>query len=176
MASNPVFHVGDKVVYPNHGVAVVDQISSRANGFLPEQFYNLTIQGSGLKVMVPCRNANAVGLRGIAGAEEINRIFVYLADTNQPIIAEWRDRYRDYCEKMKTGSLMEAAEVLKSLLVQSKQKALGERDAKLLERTRYLLRNEIALGISCPEVEVEARLLAAVQKGSLEFPASPESD
>lgn len=158
------------MVYPNHGVAVVDQITSRPNGFLAEQYYNLTIQASGLKVMVPCRNAEVVGLRCVAGKEEIEEIFKYLGDAKQPVIAEWRDRYRDYCEKMKTGSLTEAAQVLKSLLVQGKTKPLGERDAKLLERTRHLLRNEIALGMGWPEADVEAKLMAAVGKGKLEFP------
>ncbi len=170
MKVGQIFRVGDKVVYPNHGVAVVDQISSQPNGFLAEQYYNLTIQSSGLKVMVPCRNAEVVGLRSVAGKEEIENIFVYLGDEEQPVIAEWRDRYREYCEKMKTGSLTEAAQVLKSLLVQSNNKPLGERDAKLLERTRHLLRNEIALAMGWPEAEAEARLTEAVRKGSLEFP------
>lgn len=172
MSSGQIFRVGDKVVYPNHGVALVDQISTRSNGFLAEQFYNLTISASGLKVMVPCRNSEVVGLRSVAGKDEIDAIFEYLGDAKQPVIAEWRDRYREYCEKMKTGSLTEAAQVLKSLLVQGKSKPLGDRDAKLLERTRHLLRNEIALSIGWSEAEVEARLLDAVRKGGLDFPAA----
>ena len=176
MAKNGMFQVGDKVIYPNHGVGVVDQISTRANGFMAESYYNLTIVASSLKVMVPCRNADAVGLRRMAEREEIDRVLAYLGEAKQPIVTDWRDRYREYCEKMKTGSLMETAEVMKSLLVQNSAKALGERDAKLLERTRHLMRNEIALGLGCSEAEVETLVLAAARKGNLEFPVAVAED
>ncbi len=170
MRSNPNFQVGDKVVYPNHGIGIVDQISTRSNGFQVERFYLLTIKASALKVMVPCGNATHVGLRSVVTQSEVERILCFLSDGNCSSNADWKERYREHCEKMKAGSLMEVAEVLKSLLVLSQKKPLGFREQKMLEKARYLLVNEIVQATGANEAGTDDALMDALAKAGLKFP------
>lgn len=170
MRSNPTFQVGDKVVYPNHGIGIVDQISTRTNGFQVERFYLLTIKASSLKVMVPCGNALTVGLRRVVQTDEVDAIFGFLSDGLCSSNADWKERYREHCEKMKAGSLMEVAEVLKSLLVLNKKKPLGFREQKMLEKARYLLVNEISQAATLTEDCVDERLLHSLETAELKFP------
>jgi CarD family transcriptional regulator len=164
------FRVGDKVVYPNHGVGVIEQISLRSNGFVTERFYLLNIRSSSLKVQVPCQNAAAVGLRGLVADEEMERILRFLSQAGESKNADWKERYREHMDKMKAGTLMEVAEVLKSLLVLHQQKELSVRERKTLERARYLLVNEMAQAKMCDELSVEDTVLAALLKADLKFP------
>jgi CarD family transcriptional regulator len=166
----PVFQVGDKVVYPNHGIGVVDQIATRTDGFQVQRFYMLTIKSNSLKVMVPCTNAGSVGLRSVVQQEEVDRIFIFLRDNNHSSNSDWKERYREHCEKMKAGSLMEVAEVMKSLLVLNQKKSLGFREQKMLEKARYLLVNEIAQATSEKELLIDEDLLLALNDAGLKFP------
>ena len=168
----PSFQVGDKVVYPNHGIGIVDQISTRTNGFQVERFYMLTIKASSLKVMVPCGNVLTVGLRRVVRQEEIDSIYAFLGDDPCSSNADWKERYREHCEKMKAGSLMEVAEVLKSLLVLAKKKPLGFREQKMLEKARYLLVNEITQAIGGDESTADDNMLAAFNGQNSSSPIS----
>lgn len=158
------------MVYPNHGIGVVDQISTRTDGFQVQRFYMLTIKSSSLKVMVPCINAVTVGLRSVVQPDEVARIFCFLSDGVCNSNADWKERYREHCEKMKAGSLMEVAEVMKSLLVLNQKKPLGFREQKMLEKARYLLVNEIAQATSAKESSIDEDLLLALDKAGLKFP------
>ena len=95
----PSFQVGDKVVYPNHGIGIVDQISTRTNGFQVERFYMLTIKASSLKVMVPCGNVLTVGLRRVVQQQEVDSIYAFLGDDNLSSNADWKVRYRGALRK-----------------------------------------------------------------------------
>lgn len=164
------FAVGDKVVYPNHGVGIIEQVAMRSNGFQTQRFYLLNIRSSSLKVTVPCENAAAVGLRKLVAAEEILRIFSFLGQAGIPKTADWKERYREHTDKMKAGSLMEVAEVMKSLLVLHQSKELSVRERKMLERARYLLVNEIAQSRGSAENDIDEMLLAALGQAELNFP------
>jgi CarD family transcriptional regulator len=166
----PSFQVGDKVVYPNHGIGIVDQIATRTNGFQVERFYMLTIKASSLKVMVPCGNVLTVGLRRVVQQQEVDSIYAFLGDDNLSSNADWKERYREHCEKMKAGSLMEVAEVLKSLLVLNKKKALGFREQKMLEKARYLLVNEISQATGGNESAVDDIVVVSLERAGLKFP------
>ena len=80
MIGSDGFHIGDKVVYPNHGVGIIEQISSRTIGASVEKFYLLKIKASSLKVMIPFNNVNSVGLRRVVRNGEIQKILEYLTD------------------------------------------------------------------------------------------------
>ncbi len=164
------FQIGDKVVYPNHGVGVIEQISMRSNGFLTQRYYLLSIRSSSLKVTVPCENAAAVGLRGLVRQEEIVRILKFLSQTGEAKNADWKERYREHTDKMKAGTLMEVAEVMKSLLVLHREKELSVRERKMLERARYLLVNEMSQAKECSESDIDEMLLLSLTKAKLSFP------
>jgi CarD family transcriptional regulator len=149
------FHIGDKVVYPNHGVGVIEQISSRSIGATVEKFYLLNIKASSLKVMVPCNND-------------------FLAVTDDLSTADWKDRFKENSDRMRTGSLFEVAGVLKSLIALHQAKPLSFREKKMLERARYLIVSELAMSRNCEETKIEELLALALAKCKLRFPEASE--
>jgi CarD family transcriptional regulator len=168
------FHIGDKVVYPNHGVGIIEQISSRTIGATVERFYLLKIQSSSLKVMVPLNNVNNVGLRRVIRNGEIQKVLDYLTDGTCSNNADWKDRFKENSERMRTGSLLEVAAVLKGLLMLNQSKPLSFREKKMLERARYLLVSELAMAKECEEIQIEDVLTKALAKCSLRFPEASE--
>jgi CarD family transcriptional regulator len=177
MSINISFAVGDKVVYPNHGVGIIEQISSRTIGSSIEQFYLLRIKSSSLKVMVPFHNVSSVGLRRVVRNGEVQKILDFLTDGKCQNHADWKYRFKENSEKMRTGSLLEVAAVLKSLLLLNQTKPLSFREKKMLERARYLLVSELAMAKNWEEPQVEQLLSKALSKCKLRFPeAAPTAD
>lgn len=164
------FQIGDKVVYPNHGVGVIEQISSRTIGLNVLKFYLLRIKASSLRVEVPFNNVGMVGLRAVVKNGEVAKILTFLADGKCDNHADWKYRFKENSEKMRTGSLLEVAVVLKSLLLLAKDKPLSFREKKMLERARYLLVTELAMSRNVPEAEIEEQLNKALSKSKLKFP------
>jgi len=168
------FHIGDKVVYPNHGVGVIEQISSRMVGSTIERFYLLNIKASSLKVMVPCQNAGSVGLRKVVKNGEVQKVLDLLSVSQNGTNGDWKDRFKENSDRMRTGSLLEVAGVLKNLIALHKAKPLSFREKKMLERARYLLVSELAMARNCEESKVEELLTAALAKCNLRFPDASE--
>jgi CarD family transcriptional regulator len=162
--------VGDKVVYPNHGVGVIEQISSRTLGATVERYYLLKIKASSLKVMVPFNSIANVGLRRVVRNGEVQKILDFLTDGECCNNTDWKYRFKENSDKMRTGSLMEVAVVLKGLLLLNQSKPLSFREKKMLERARYLLVSELAMSKNCEEGQVEELLTKALSKSKLRFP------
>jgi CarD family transcriptional regulator len=173
-SANGSFHIGDKVVYPNHGVGTIEQISSRTIGQTVEQFYLLKIKASSLKVMVPFHNVGTVGLRRVVKNGEMQKVIDFLTDGSCENSTDWKYRFKENSERMRTGSLLEVAAVLKGLLVLSQDKPLSFREKKMLERARYLLVSELAMARNCEEPEIEQMLTKALSKSKLRFPEASE--
>lgn len=174
ISSNGHFHIGDKVVYPNHGVGTIEQISSRTMGATVEQFYLLKIKSSSLKVMVPFHNVDAVGLRRVVRNGEIQKVLDFLTDGVCDNNADWKYRFKENSDRMRTGALLEVAAVLKGLLQVNKAKPLSFREKKMLERARYLLVSELAMAKNCEDQQVEELLSNALAKSKLRFPEASE--
>ena len=164
------FSIGDKVVYPNHGVGIIEQISSRTIGNQVEKFYLLKIKASSLKVMVPFHNVESVGLRRVVRNGEVQKIIEFLSDGKCENAADWKDRFKENSDKMRTGSLLDVAIVLKGLLLLAQTKSLSFREKKMLERTRYLLVSELAMSKNVEETVIEDVLDRALTKSKLRFP------
>jgi CarD family transcriptional regulator len=170
LMNNLSFSIGDKVVYPNHGVGVIEQISSRTIGSHIEKFYLLKIKASSLKVMVPFHNVEMVGLRRVVRNGEVQKIIEFLSDGKCENAADWKDRFKGNSDKMRTGSLLDVAIVLKGLLLLAQAKPLSFREKKMLERSRYLLVSELALSKNVEEPVIEDLLDRALTKSKLRFP------
>lgn len=141
----PAFRVGDKVVYPNHGVGVIEHIANRPAGPCERQFYLLRIEASNLRVMVPCDNVVSVGMRAVAPAAELEVMLVYLRRTELVASsADWKWRFKENSDKMRNGALGQVAEVLKSLVQLHQAKPLSFREKKMLDRAALLLISEVA--------------------------------
>jgi CarD family transcriptional regulator len=174
LSSNGSFHIGDKVVYPNHGVGIIEQISSRTMGATVESYYLLHIKASSLKVMVPFHNVSSVGLRRVVRNGEIQKVLDLLTDGDCNSNTDWKHRYKENSDRMATGSLLEVAGVLKGLLMLHQSKPLSFREKKMLERARYLLVSELAMARNCEDTQVEQILSKALSKCGLRFPEASE--
>jgi|SRR5579872_1653845 len=164
------FRIGDKVVYPNHGVGIIEQISSRTSAIGVEQFYLLRIKASSLKVEIPFRNIGTVGLRRVIKNGDVQKVVDFLVEGKCENHADWKFRFKENSERMRTGTLIDVAGVLKGLLILNQSKPLSFREKKMLERARYLLVSEVALAKNIPESDVEVLLNRALAKCKLKFP------
>jgi CarD family transcriptional regulator len=174
MSSGQVFHIGDKVVYPNHGVGIIEQINSRTIGSTVQRFYLLKLPASSLKVEIPFHNAGSVGMRPVVRNGEVQKIVDYLSTGECINAADWKDRFKENSERMRTGSLTDVAMVLKSLLILAQEKSLSFREKKMLERARFLLVSEIAISRNCDESTIEQALTKALTKCHLRLPEITE--
>src|ERR1700678_4083412 len=122
------FKLGEKVVYPNHGVGLIEQISFGYVNGRSERFYMLRILSSGLKVMVPQANIESVGLRPIIRSTQAGAVLSYLEKGRSDSHHDWKHRFKENSDRMRTGSLMEVAAVLKGLVALSRTKPLSFRE------------------------------------------------
>ena len=166
------FQVGEKVVYPNHGVGTVENISSRSFGTQQEPFYLLRLSPNSMTVMVPFSHVGDVGLRKVTKCSEINRVLTYLAAGVPCCAHDWKDRFKENSEKMKGGSLLEIAEVFKALVIIQTAKPLSFREKKMLERARSMLVIETSVAKSLSELESLVLIGKALAKGGLPLPAA----
>jgi len=163
------FRIGEKVVYPTHGVGIIEQIHCWPSSGSSQKFYLLRIYSNSLRVMVPFSNAASVGLRRIVKEREIQRITEFLADGDCQPAADWKCRFKENSEKMRSGSLLQVAEVLKCLLRVSKTKELSFRERKMLDRARYLLTSELAVVKTISPAAAEVLLSKALSEAQLQF-------
>ncbi len=154
-----MFKVGDMAVYPTQGVGVVEDIESREFAGQTQNFYILRIVDTDMKIMVPVGNANTVGLRRLIDQTRITGVFDTLAEPCcNGKIASWSRRQREYNDKLKTGDLLEVAQVLRDLYQISSEKELSYGEKKVLEQARKLLVTEVALAEGAKEDQVVQRL------------------
>ena len=164
------FKVGEKVVYPNQGVGVVEQIGLSPLNGKAEKYYLIRILASGLKVTVPVPNADSVGLRRTIKTTDVSSVLRRLENGKQKISRDWKTRFKLNCEKMRTGSLIDVADVIKILLKMNQDKPLSFREKKMLDRARHLLVSELAIVKNSSEETMEAAVRKSLGKQKLNLP------
>ena len=158
------FKIGEKLVYPNHGVTVVEQIGGSPIMGADDTYYHLRMLGNNSRLMVPTQNTDRVGLRRLYQQKEIKSLFSLLEQRVPKAHTDWKGRYRENLEKMKTGRLEDVAEVLKNLNEVSKKKSLSFREKKMYDRAKYLLVSEVAIVKGIPEAEAEKLIAKSLEK------------
>jgi len=149
-----VFLAGDMAVYPAHGVGVIESIETQTVAGTDHSFYVMKIIENDMKIMIPTRNSANVGLRAIIDKTEVEKVMVILRDRNISISAQtWNRRYRDYMEKIKTGSIFEVAVVLRDLFLLSVDKELSYGERKMMDTAKNLLVKEISLARDMDETK-----------------------
>ena len=138
------FDIGDKVIYPNHGLGVIQRIESRTIMGQTCGFYQLRMVSNDTTVLVPVENADNVGLRKAVGNQEVDRLFNLLSDGKIDTHQNWKGRFKDNSDRMRTGSLFDVVEVLKSLTYLARSKNLSFREKRMLDRAKFLVVSEIA--------------------------------
>ena len=159
------FKIGDKVVYPNHGLGIIEQIEKRSMGDRMEEFLTLRIVANDSTVMVPRSNTTSVGLRRVVTRKEVEEVFDVLKDTKITLYDDWKGRFQENSDKMRTGSITEVARVFKSLSHLAIQKNLSYRERRMLDKAKYLIVSEIAEVERMTADQVEAKIDRAVARG-----------
>ena len=155
------FNVGEKAVYPGYGVAEITGIENKEISGMQMRFYVLRVLGKDVTSMIPMNKAESVGLRNLISAEEVEEVYEVLRKRGEKIsTATWNRRYREYMEKIRTGSLKEIATVLRDLCLLRSDKDLSYGERNMLETARGLLVQELALAKETEESVVEAEIEA----------------
>ncbi len=153
------FKIGEKVVYPAHGVGVIEDVDMRKISGADAKFYTLRIVDSDLKIMIPTAKAKSVGLRRIIGKDMVTKVYKVLREKRVEVDqATWNRRYREYTEKIKTGSVLEIASVLRDLFMLKGDKELSFGERKMLDTARNLLVKELAIAKSNTEEKIMEEL------------------
>jgi CarD family transcriptional regulator len=150
-----MFQIGDKAVYPGHGVGVIEAIETKKISGKELMFYILRILDNGMTIMIPRDNATSVGLRGVIQKLDIPKVTRILRARDVEIDNQtWNRRYREYMEKINTGSIYEIAEVLRDLHLLKTEKELSFGERKILDTAKNLLVKELAIARNVKESEV----------------------
>ena len=165
------FKVGQKVVYPNHGVATIEQIESRQIAGTQQEFYLLRLQINNSTVMVPVQNDLAIGIRRLILQRQCQALLVELcARFPFPSARDWKDRFREFSDVMRRGDVFAIAQVLKTLTYLNQLKPLSFREKQMMEKARYLIVSELAVVSKKPETNVGPQVDEAVAE-SMRVPA-----
>jgi CarD family transcriptional regulator len=150
------FEIGDKVIYPNHGLGIVERIESKTIMGTTCGFYQLRMANE-TTVFVPVDNVDGVGLRRAVSDQEVEQLFSLLSNGKIEAHQNWKGRFKDNSDRMRTGSIYDVVEVLKSLAHLSKSKSLSFREKRMLDRAKFLVVSEITevMGEKGPIVEVK---------------------
>ena len=143
------FEIGDKVIYPNHGLGVIELIEKKTILGTTCGFYSLRMATSDTTVLVPVDNVDDVGLRRAIGDNEVKKLFTLLGNGKIENHQNWKGRFKDNSDKMRTGSLYDVVDVLKSLNHLSQSKNLSFREKRMLDRAKFLVISEISEVMSC---------------------------
>ncbi len=158
------FQIGDKVIYPNHGLGVVEKVEEKTILGTTTGFFHLRIISNETTVLVPVANVDNVGLRRAITDEEVERLFSLLGDGKIDNHQNWKGRFKDNSDKMRTGSIYDMADVLKSLTFLAKSKSLSFREKRMLDRAKALIVSEISEVMCLTAAVVEERVTQALEK------------
>jgi CarD family transcriptional regulator len=158
------FQVGDKVIYPNHGLGVVEKIEEKTILGTTCGFFHLRIISNETTVLVPVANVDNVGLRRAITDEEVERLFHLIGDGKIDNHANWKGRFKDNSDKMRTGSIYDMADVLKSLTFLSKSKSLSFREKRMLDRAKSLIISEVSEVMRVTILDIEDRVEKALER------------
>jgi CarD family transcriptional regulator len=158
------FKIGDKVIYPNHGLGIVAKIEEKTIFGNTEGFFLLRILSTESTVLVPVANVDNVGLRRAISDEEVEELYRLLGDGHIDNHQNWKGRFKDNSDKMRTGSIYDMADVLKSLTFLAKSKSLSFREKRMLDRAKSLIVSEISEVMRIKPEAVEARVNEQLEK------------
>ncbi len=156
---NIPFNIGDYAVYPAHGVGKIEAVEEKHIMGERIDFLVLNVLDTGMNVFIPVKNIASVGLRQVVKTSKVKDVYDVLKQKKRSVTgATWNRRYREYMEKIKSGSVFEIAEVLRDLMVLKTEKDLSFGERKMLDTARTLLVKELALAKSSNEKKVDAEI------------------
>jgi CarD family transcriptional regulator len=150
-----MFQIGDKAVYPGHGVGVIEAIETKRISGKEQSFYILRFVDNGMTIMVPEDNVKSAGLRTVIRKIDARKVMGILKDREVTLDNQtWNRRYREYMEKINTGSIYEIAEVLRDLHLLRAEKELSFGEKKIMDMAKTLLVKELAIARDVKESDI----------------------
>ena len=155
-----MFKTGDLAVYPAHGVGVIESVEEKEISGKEQKFYIMRVMGNGMTIMIPTDNVDQVGLRKVISCKEVSKVYKILKDkkSERPDTQTWNRRYRDYMERIKTGSVFEVATVLRDLFLLRVGKALSFGERRMMDIAKSLLVKELSIAEAKSEDNVEKKI------------------
>jgi len=156
------FKVGDKVVYPHHGAAIIEKREKRTAFGEKREYLILKLAYGDLTLMVPADNTDEVGLRDVINDEEVEEVFAVLSKKEARMPTNWSRRYKNHSEKLRSGDIYQVAEVVRNLSIRDKDKGLSAGEKRMLSRARQILVSELTFALNVDEETAEQRLSDAL--------------
>jgi CarD family transcriptional regulator len=152
------FAVGDKVVYPHHGAAIIEGKEKRVFDNKKTDYFVLRITYGDLKVSIPVDKAEEIGLRDVINDEEVEEVFAVLRKKEARMPTNWSRRFKNHVEKLKSGDIYQVAEVVRNLSLREADKGLSAGEKRMLARARQILVSELTFALNVEEEVAEVRL------------------
>ena len=152
------FAVGDKVVYPHHGAAIIEGKEKRLFDGKKTDYFVLRITYGDLKVSIPVDKADEIGLREVINDEEVEEVFAVLRKKEARMPTNWSRRFKNHVEKLKSGDIYQVAEVVRNLSLREADKGLSAGEKRMLARARQILVSELTFALNVEEEAAESRL------------------
>jgi CarD family transcriptional regulator len=152
------FDVGDKVVYPHHGAAVIERREKMTAFGEEREYLVLRLAYGDLTLKVPADNTDSVGLRDVINDEEVEEVFAVLRKKEARMPTNWSRRFKNHVEKLKSGDIYQVAEVVRNLSLRDKDKGLSAGEKRMLARARQILTSELTFALNVNEEEAEKKL------------------
>ena len=156
------FDVGDKVVYPHHGAAIIEMREVKEFNGEQREYFVLRLAFGDLKLMVPVENAESVGLREVINDEEVEEVFAVLRKKEARMPTNWSRRFKNHVEKLKSGDIYQVAEVVRNLSIRDKDKGLSAGEKRMLVKARQILVSELTFALNVDEEAAEKKLSEAL--------------
>lgn len=155
--------IGQKVAYPNQGVCLVEEFKQRMVGASSISGYFLRVLSDNSTIFVPEDNAGNVGIRPLISSSQCSQLIDMLSQDFEPVSCDWKTRSRDFTEKLRSGDVFQAAEVLKMLTFLSHEKKLSFREQTLLEKSKFLIISEISNARPTGKMPLEGEIISMVE-------------
>lgn len=148
-----MFNIGDKVVYPMHGAGIIEAIEEKEILGEKQKYYIMKMPIGNMKVMIPLNHIEDIGIREVAREDEIQEVFNVLQGQESKMSSNWNRRYRANMDKIRSGDILQVAEVVRNLSLREKEKGLSTGERKMLENAKHILISEIVLSRNIQEDE-----------------------
>lgn len=158
-----MFQVGDRIAHPMHGAGIVREIVQQRVDGQDCSFYSVEMTTGSMRVLVPCAPCSGLAVRALVTAEEAEALLARIPELDDSNIQNWNQRYRENMLKMKSGDLLQVAEVIKSLTARDRKRGLSTGERKLLTCARSNLLSELSMTLEAELKDVEAWLDRALK-------------
>ncbi len=160
-----MYKAGEIAVYPGHGVGRIESIEEKEFSGMKQAFYIMRILDSDMTIMIPVEGVKNAGLRCVIDSSEVTKVYAILKDKN--VVHNhlpWNRRYKEYMERIKSGSIFEVATVLRELYSLRAWKELSFGEKKMFEIARNLIKKELSMALKKNEEEIEKEIEAIFLK------------